>query len=47
MLAEKIASVNMEQVKVDVLPFIPNPLDLHIWSTQYFLDLMKHLKVQE
>jgi predicted nucleotidyltransferase component of viral defense system len=47
MLAEKITSVNMEQVKVDVLPFIPNPLDLHIWSTQYFLDLMKHLKVQE
>ncbi len=38
-LKEKLMSVNMNQVKSDVLPFVRNPRELDIWSNDYFVQL--------
>ncbi len=40
MLKDKIQNTNIEMVKNDVSPFIKNPEDLEIWSTDYFLQLV-------
>ena len=45
LLENKIQSVDITQVKADIIRFIPNPSDLDIWSKQYFLDLVKKMKV--
>lgn len=47
LLSEKIKSVNFENVKEDVVRFIPDDSVLDIWKEQYFLDLIENLKVQE
>jgi len=39
LLKNKIEQTNINQVKADVLPFIPHPEKLEIWSTEYFLQL--------
>lgn len=40
----KISEVSVNQVKEDVVRFIKNDAQLDIWSTQYFLDLVKMMK---
>ncbi len=45
LLKQKIATVNMDRVKADIRRFIANPERLDIWSPDYFLDLVKHLKI--
>ncbi len=45
LLREKITTVNMDRVKADIRRFIANPARLDIWSPDYFLDLVKHLKI--
>ncbi|KFC21518.1 nucleotidyl transferase AbiEii/AbiGii toxin family protein [Epilithonimonas lactis] len=47
MLTERIENLNVEIAKRDVERFIHNPKILDIWSKQYFLDLVKMLKIKE
>lgn len=46
-LTEKIRTTSIENIKADVRPFIRNQNQLKIWSTTYFLDLVKLLKIEE
>lgn len=41
LLHEKINSVSFDQIKEDVVRFIPNDDSLRIWSEQYFSDLVE------
>jgi predicted nucleotidyltransferase component of viral defense system len=45
LLCAKIDSVNIENMKEDVIRFIQNPNDLEIWSQDYFKKLIIILKV--
>ncbi len=47
LLREKIKSISIDQVKEDVIRFIPDHRVLDIWSTAYFLDLIEKLKFDE
>lgn len=47
LLIARIENLNIEIAKKDVERFIQNPKVLQIWSKQYFLDLIKMLKVKE
>ena len=38
-LKERLSSTNINQVKSDVLPFVWNPKELELWSTDYFIQL--------
>jgi hypothetical protein len=40
MLKERIEKTNIEAVKRDVRPFLKNPQEMEIWSTEYFLQLI-------
>jgi len=40
LLKEKISNTNMVMVKADVKPFLKDPEQLDIWSTDYFLQLV-------
>lgn len=44
LLTDKIKYMDFENVKEDVIRFIPDTSVLDIWSQQYFLDLIKNLK---
>jgi len=44
LLLQKINSVTIDQIKVDINPFIKDSTKLNIWSTQYFVDLVQKLK---
>lgn len=46
LLENKIKNVSIEAVKEDVIRFIPDDAVLKIWSEQYFLDLIKLLKIK-
>lgn len=46
-LKEHLALTDINQVKVDVLPFVRNPKDLDIWSNEYFLQLADRMRVEE
>lgn len=45
MLDSKIREINIESIKEDVFRFIPDQKVLDIWSREFFLDLIKNLKV--
>lgn len=45
-LIDKILSVNFEEAKADVAPFIKNSRELDIWSTEYFIQLADMLEIQ-
>ncbi len=47
LLEEKIKSVNFDNVKEDVVRFIPDSSVLDLWGEQYFLDLIKKLKFHQ
>lgn len=44
LLREKISNTNIEKVKQDVRPFLKNPVELDIWSTDYFLHLAEMIQ---
>jgi len=44
MLKERIEKTNIEAVKNDVRPFLKNPQEIGIWSTEYFLQLTDMIK---
>lgn len=46
LLLEHIAATDIAMVKKDVGPFIKNPHEMDIWSTDYFLQLAKMIKIQ-
>ena len=43
LLNERLATIDMNQVKADVLPFVHNPQELAIWSNDYFIELAKRI----
>jgi predicted nucleotidyltransferase component of viral defense system len=45
LLAVKIASLDINRVKEDVIRFIPNPQDLDIWSRAYFQQVCEKLEI--
>lgn len=47
LLHSKINAIKIENVKEDVIRFIPNPTDLDIWSQDYFHQLIGNLKVKK
>ena len=46
LLKEKISSTKIEMVKADVYRFLMNPKELDIWSTDYFLQLVDMLNIE-
>ena len=46
LLQQKIAEVDMEQAKADVVRFIKDARVLDIWSPSYFLDLIENLRAR-
>lgn len=46
LLKERISSTDIKAVKNDVMPFLKNPSELEIWSTDYFLQLVDFIKIQ-
>ena len=45
-LRQKIESIDWELAKKDVRGFISDPRSIEPWSSQFFLDLIKHLKIE-
>jgi predicted nucleotidyltransferase component of viral defense system len=43
-LKERLGGTDIRSVKNDVLPFVQNPVDLDIWSNDYFLQLADRIK---
>lgn len=46
LLIQKIENLDIEKAVTDIASFIQNPKELDIWSKQYFLDLVKMMKVE-
>jgi hypothetical protein len=44
-LHEKIDQVSMDQVRQDVIPFVPNVKVLDIWSADYFHELAEKIRI--
>ena len=47
MLKERIEKTNIESVKNDVRPFLKNPQEMEIWSTDYFLQLAEMINIKK
>ena len=45
LLKERIAKSDINAVKNDVRPFIKNPAEMDIWSTEYFLQLIDMINI--
>lgn len=45
-LKERLATVNIHQVKQDVMPFVRNPQELAIWSNDYFVQLADMIRFE-
>lgn len=45
-LIERLVSADIKQVKADILPFIRNPKELDIWSNDYFVQLVKMVRIK-
>ena len=43
-LNQRLSTADINQVKADVLPFVRNPMELDIWSNDYFLQLASKIK---
>ena len=43
-LKQRFSTADINQVKADVLPFVRNPMELDIWSNDYFLQLASKMK---
>lgn len=46
-LKARLETSDIKQVKADVLPFLKNPKELDIWSSDYFLQIMNLIKFEE
>ena len=45
LLNERFASIDYEQAKQDVLPFIKDKSKLNLWSSAFFADITKNLQI--
>jgi hypothetical protein len=45
LLIGRVKSVDVEQIKREVEPFVSNPAALEVWSREFFLDIVKRIKV--
>lgn len=45
-LKERLSTADISQVKDDVLPFVRNPIELDIWSNDYFVQLANMVTFQ-
>lgn len=45
LLMDKIAQIDFEQAKQDVMPFIKDDASVHLWSREFFATLIEQLKV--
>ena len=45
-LKERLSTADISQVKDDVLPFLRNPIELDIWSNDYFVQLANMVTFQ-
>lgn len=45
-LGYRFREINYQEAKIDLLPFIENPSELDVWSTEYFLNITKDLTAQ-
>jgi predicted nucleotidyltransferase component of viral defense system len=46
MLKERILKTDINDVKNDIRPFIKNPAEMDIWSTEYFLQVVDMIKIK-
>jgi predicted nucleotidyltransferase component of viral defense system len=46
LLNERFIEVNYEEAKKDVIPFVKNIKDLDLWSSDFFIEITKNLKVK-
>jgi len=44
LLIEKISSINFEQAKNDVMPFVKDKSKLDLWSKDFFISIIEKLK---
>lgn len=47
MMKERIEKTSIEMVKNDVSPFMKNPQEMDIWSTEYFLQLVDLIQFEK
>ena len=47
MLYQRFETIDFEQAKQDVLPFIAHPDKLNLWSKEFFMDITKNLQAAE
>lgn len=47
MLNQRFGTIDFEQAKQDVLPFITDPSKLDLWSKDFFIDITKNLQAVE
>ena len=45
-LKERLSTIDIKQVKEDVLPFVRNPKELDIWSNDYFVQLADMVRIE-
>lgn len=45
LLQKRIESVNVEQIRKEVEPFVKDPASLEIWSKEFFLDVARRIRV--
>ena len=45
-LIERLSTADIKQVKEDVLPFVRNPKELDIWSSDYFVQLAGMVRIE-
>jgi len=46
-LTERLSTTDINMVKKDVMPFIKNPSELDIWTNDYFIQLVGHMRFQD
>jgi len=44
-MKERIEKTNIEAVKNEVRPFLKNPKEMEIWTTDYFLQLVDRINL--
>ncbi len=47
MLKERFTTIDFEQAKQDVLPFVADKSKLELWSKEFFIDITQNLKCKE
>lgn len=45
LLEQRIASLDIQKTKADVLPFISDARDIELWSPEFFIDVVQRLEV--